>query len=159
MLKLILKKGIAFFLDFFFANVFFWIVALPLIYLFGKKNPDDANTIDISGPLGYGLMLWYISLLIVFPALMEYKSQATFGHNIVGLRIVRIDGKKITFLTALKRRLTDTIEIFLTSGVIVVFLNLTTSGYRRMGDLWAGTVVVEKDAEYPTAFIEPTKIE
>jgi uncharacterized RDD family membrane protein YckC len=157
MVRLILKKAIAFFIDFFVISLFFMAIALGLGLAFGTQNPNDVNTIDFSPSLGIGLILFYFFLVIFYPAFTEYKYQSTLGHSIVGLKVVRIDGSKMTFSTALKRRLPDMIELYLFP--LALILNLATDGYRRLGDLWAGTVVIERNAEQPTAYLNPTEMD
>jgi uncharacterized RDD family membrane protein YckC len=155
MIRLILKKGIAFFIDYFVVSVFFMLIAAGLIMVFGTQDPDDVNNIHFSPTLGTGLLLFYLFLLIFYPAFTEYKYQSTLGHRIVGLKVVRIDGDIMTFSTALKRRLTDMIELYLTSCILALTLNLATDGYRRIGDLWAGTVVIEMNAEQHSEHVNP----
>ena len=159
MLSLILRKAIAFLIDYSIVSISFMLVATGLVLLFGTQDPNDVNTIHFSPGLGVGLLIFYLLLFICYPAFAEYKYQCTIGHKIVGLKIHRVDGAKMTFATALKRRSSDVIEIMLTAGFLALILNLATDGYRRLGDLWAGTVVIETNTEHATAYSHPTKID
>jgi uncharacterized RDD family membrane protein YckC len=68
----------------------------------------------------------------------------TPGKRVVGLRVVRIDGRPIGFSQAAIRnvvRVLDSLPVYYAIGVLVMFLN---KSQRRLGDLAAGTVVVHE---------------
>jgi len=138
MIPLILKKFLAFLLDFFV----FAILCIPVSLLYRALSIEEVD----SASNDLLALFWYL-IFLFYPTLMEYRFHATLGHLAVGLKIVRIDGTQITLLTAFKRRFPDIVELILTSGLVALFLNLTTDGYRRLGDLWAKTVVIEKRSE------------
>ncbi|MBM3449874.1 MAG: RDD family protein [Armatimonadetes bacterium] len=70
----------------------------------------------------------------------------TPGKRVVGIRVVRIDGRPIGFGQAATRnlvRVLDALPVYYAIGVLVMFLN---KSQRRLGDLAAGTVVVHEGA-------------
>jgi uncharacterized RDD family membrane protein YckC len=107
---------------------------------------------------------WVIALLIVIAFLLMSGYFAIFewlwhgqtpGKRWLKLRVIREDGRPISFFEAVVRNLLREFDImpfpFYSIGLISVF---TTNRDQRVGDLVAGTVVVrEREAEAP-AFAE-----
>ena len=107
---------------------------------------------------------WVIALLIVLVFLLMSGYFAFFewiwhgqtpGKRWMKLRVIREDGRPISFFEAVVRNLLREFDImpfpFYSIGLISVF---ATSSDQRVGDLVAGTVVVrEREAEAP-AFAE-----
>ena len=107
---------------------------------------------------------WIIALLIVFVFLLMSGYFAIFewlwhgqtpGKRWMKLRVIREDGRPISFFEAIVRNLLREFDImplpFYSVGLISVF---STDRDQRVGDLVAGTVVVrEREAEAP-AFAE-----
>lgn len=107
-----------------------WVIALCLIIIFLIMN-------------GY------------FPLFEWLWSGQTPGKRWLKLRVIREDGRPITFFEAMVRNLLRNLDImpwpFYSTGLISVF---ATEKDQRVGDLVAGTVVVrEREAEAP-AFAE-----
>ena len=107
---------------------------------------------------------WVIALLVIMQfviingyfAIFEWAwSGQTPGKRIMKLRVIREDGRPISFYEAMVRNLLRVIDFivppFYSVGLVSVF---ATSRDQRVGDLVAGTVVVrEREAEAP-AFAE-----
>jgi len=107
---------------------------------------------------------WVIALLVVIQfiiingyfAIFEWAWRGqTPGKLIMKLRVIREDGRPISFYEAMVRNLLRVIDFivppFYSIGLVSVF---ATSRDQRVGDLVAGTVVVrEREAEAP-AFAE-----
>lgn len=107
---------------------------------------------------------WVIALLVVMEfiiingyfAIFEWAWRGqTPGKRIMKLRVIREDGRPISFYEAMVRNLIRVIDFivppFYSIGLVSVF---ATSRDQRVGDLVAGTVVVrEREAEAP-AFSE-----
>src|SRR5258706_14871837 len=107
---------------------------------------------------------WIIALLVMLVFLLMYGYFAIFewlwhgqtpGKRWMKLRVIREDGRPISFFEAIVRNLLREFDImpfpFYSVGLISVF---ATERDQRVGDLVAGTVVVrEREAEVP-AFAE-----
>ncbi len=103
---------------------------------------------------------WVIALLLIivflimsgYFALFEWLwSGQTPGKRWMKLRVIREDGRPVTFFEAMVRNLLRDLDImpfpFYSVGLISVF---ATAKDQRIGDLVAGTVVVrEREAEAP----------
>jgi uncharacterized RDD family membrane protein YckC len=69
----------------------------------------------------------------------------TFGHHIVGLKIITFEGNKPVFWQALVRRLLDLIDFLVCFfGLVAFILVQTTKHNQRLGDILARTLVVSK---------------
>jgi uncharacterized RDD family membrane protein YckC len=107
---------------------------------------------------------WVIAVLILIVFLIVSSYFAFFewiwngqtpGKRWLKLRVIREDGRPVTFWEAAVRNLLRTVDMmpapFYSIGLISVFVSLSD---QRVGDLVAGTVVVrEREAEAP-AFAE-----
>lgn len=104
---------------------------------------------------------WVIALLVIFIFLIMSGYFVFFewlwngqtpGKRWLKLRVIRDDGRPITFLEATVRNLLRTVDMmpapFYSIGLICVFIS---DKDQRAGDLIAGTVVVrEREADAPT---------
>ena len=57
-----------------------------------------------------------------------------------------LEGEKPTFLQAIQRRICDAVEISWCFGLIAFILVKNTQYHQRLGDIWAKTFVIDKDA-------------
>ncbi|GAA1937056.1 RDD family protein [Streptomyces sodiiphilus] len=86
-------------------------------------------------------------LLIVIgaPVAVETLSQGrSLGKLATGLRVVREDGGPIRFRHALVRGLIGFVEILVTVGFVACVSSLISERGRRLGDVFAGTLVVRE---------------
>ncbi|MFY0673284.1 MAG: RDD family protein [Bacteroidia bacterium] len=67
---------------------------------------------------------------------------ATLGKLILGLRVMRIDGREIKFTDYMMRWLFRLLDIYASFGALAVFTSLSSHKYQRLGDFMANTVVV-----------------
>ncbi|PWI07576.1 hypothetical protein DIZ27_26545 [Streptomyces sp. NWU339] len=87
----------------------------------------------------------FVLLLVGGPIAVETLSHGrSLGKMACGLRVVRDDGGPIRFRHALVRGLIGVIEILMTMGVIACIASLVSSRGRRLGDVFAGTLVVRE---------------
>ena len=108
---------------------------------------------------------WLIALLVILVFLLMSGYFAIFewlwhgqtpGKRWMKLRVIREDGRPISFFEAIVRNLLREFDImpfpFYSVGLISVF---ATDRDQRVGDLVAGTVVVrEREAEAPAELLE-----
>ncbi|MFE7814617.1 RDD family protein [Streptomyces sp. NPDC057433] len=87
----------------------------------------------------------FLLLLVGGPIAVETLTHGrSLGKVACGLRVVRDDGGPIRFRHALVRGLIGVIEILMTMGVIACIASLVSSRGRRLGDVFAGTLVVRE---------------
>jgi uncharacterized RDD family membrane protein YckC len=133
------------------------LIVIVILFLFVADVADLGNRLS-STPK------WVLALLIIFVFLLMSGYFAFFewlwhgqtpGKRWMKLRVIREDGRPISFFEAVVRNLLREFDImpfpFYSIGLISVF---ATNRDQRVGDLVAGTVVVrEREAEAP-AFAE-----
>ncbi|MFJ8233213.1 RDD family protein [Streptomyces sp. NPDC094448] len=68
----------------------------------------------------------------------------SLGKLACGLRVVRDDGGPVRFRHALVRGAMGAVEITLTMGVVAAIASLVSARGRRLGDVFAGTLVVRE---------------
>lgn len=124
------------------------LVSLALLSATGSL--DDAAFAAVQVAL---LML----LLIGVPVAIETLSNGrSLGKLICGLRVVREDGGPIRFRYALVRGAMGLVEIQLSFGVIACIASLVSARGRRLGDVFAGTLVVrERLPASKAGWVEP----
>ncbi|WP_284117272.1 RDD family protein, partial [Streptomyces fragilis] len=114
-----------------------WVIVMML--LFATMNTvDDAAGAAIS--LGTFLLI-PVGAPIAVEALTRGRS---LGKLALGLRVVRDDGGPIGFRHALVRGLIGMFELILTFGVVACIASLASARGRRLGDVFAGTLVVRE---------------
>ncbi len=121
-----LPRLAAYLLDTFFQFLILIAMAFP------------AEAVGLTGPwifslLGFALMWFY---MVFFEVLLGGR---TPGKRIVGLQVVQRDGTPPTFGMSLLRNLLRFADFFAALGLLVPLL---VPGFRRLGDLVAGTLVI-----------------
>jgi uncharacterized RDD family membrane protein YckC len=99
----------------------------------------------------------FILVLVGAPIAVETLSHGrSLGKLACGLRVVRDDGGPIRFRHALVRGAVGVVEILMTFGVVACIASLVSARGRRLGDVFAGTLVVrERIPTGHTAFVPP----
>jgi uncharacterized RDD family membrane protein YckC len=113
------------------ANLFMLIFALPL-------GPEWA--VAISGFLAFAIINGYF---ILFEWLFNGQ---TPGKRLIGIRVIKQGGYALNFLDVLLRnlmRIVDFLPAFYGVGVVSL---MATSRCQRLGDVVAGTLVVQQEA-------------
>ncbi len=115
-------------------------VMLPLMFLGGMaaKFVDPALATAIALVLNVGVIVGY-------PTACESLWRGrSLGKLALGLRVVSDDGGPERFRQALLRALAALFEIWLLTGMIAVIASLLSERGRRLGDVFAGTLVVQE---------------
>ncbi|MGW6589380.1 RDD family protein [Streptomyces globisporus] len=87
----------------------------------------------------------FLLVLIGGPVAVETLSHGrSLGKLACGLRVVRDDGGPIRFRHALVRGAMGLVEILLTFGAIASIASLVSARGRRIGDVFAGTLVIRE---------------
>ncbi|MFI6940149.1 RDD family protein [Streptomyces sp. NPDC050418] len=99
----------------------------------------------------------FLLVLVGGPIAVETLSHGrSLGKLACGLRVVRDDGGPIRFRHALVRGAMGVIEILGTAGVVACIASLVSARGRRLGDVFAGTLVVrERIPVAQSAFVPP----
>ena len=103
------------------------------------------------GKLGLGLGLLLLFLLNWwYPVLFEVLNQGrTPGKQLLGLRVVHQDGTPVGWGAALLRNLLRFVDMLPLGYALGILASLLHPGFKRLGDMAAGTLVVYRD-EQPT---------
>ncbi|MBX9887583.1 MAG: RDD family protein [Flavobacteriaceae bacterium] len=115
-------------------------VCYVFIYSFG--SPNDEGGYSVTGLLALiPTVIWFS-----FTVLLELLFGATVGNSVVGLEpksLTRNNGQ-LTFSQSFKRHLLDPLDMF-PLGLIGLITIKNTAMHQRLGDIWAKTIVVNKD--------------
>jgi uncharacterized RDD family membrane protein YckC len=86
-----------------------------------------------------------ILILVGYPVIFETLSRGrSLGKIALGLRVVSDDGSPERFRQALLRALAAVVEIWMLSGAPALIASLLSPKGKRLGDLFAGTFVVQE---------------
>jgi len=135
--------------------------AITTYYILGRTFPRVPVPEDLLKLLGRWLLaaaiLMYGLATGGYFILFEYLwSGSTPGKRLQGIRVIRKDGRPITFVDAAIRnilRFVDILAEVYPIGLVVMFLD---SRNRRLGDLTAGTLVVMDEAVRAPSALEQT---
>jgi uncharacterized RDD family membrane protein YckC len=93
------------------------------------------------------IILTVVAIFVGFPTAVETLTRGrTLGKLALGLRVVRDDGGPITARHALTRALVGWVEIYLLTGAPALVAALIHPRAKRLGDMAAGTYVVNQRA-------------
>ncbi|MEU0425156.1 RDD family protein [Streptomyces canus] len=142
------SRALAVLIDLIVAVVVYIAVTVALVA--ASASLDDAAQVALS-------IAAFLLVLVGGPIAVETLSHGrSLGKLAVGLRVVRDDGGPIRFRHALVRGAIGVIEILMTFGVVACIASLVSARGRRLGDVFAGTLVVrERIPVGPSAFLPP----
>ncbi|MEU9305922.1 RDD family protein [Streptomyces sp. NPDC048269] len=113
-------------------------VILSIGLTFATASLDDAAQAAV-GVAGFVL------LLVGVPIAVETLSHGrSLGKLACGLRVVRDDGGPIRFRHALVRGSMGVVELIMTFGAVACIASLVSARGRRLGDVFAGTLVIRE---------------
>ena len=93
------------------------------------------------------LIIFTVLALLGYPVIFETATRGrTLGKIAMGLRVVSDDGGPERFRQALFRGLAGIIEIWMLTGGPAVICSLISPKGKRIGDIFAGTVVISERA-------------
>ncbi|MGV0715037.1 RDD family protein [Mycolicibacterium sp. XJ662] len=108
-----------------------------------------ATTLDQFDPAlsGAVLIIFTVLALVGYPLVWETTTRGrSLGKLVMGLRVVSEDGGPERFRQALFRALAGVIEIWMLTGGPAVICSLLSPKGKRIGDIFAGTVVISERA-------------
>lgn len=120
--------------------LYFLLLILLLVVVFAQSlDASEASTQTLA-------LLSIVGCLLIVPVAVETLTRGrSLGKLICRLRVVRDDGGPIVFRHAFVRGLVGFVEFFLAYGVPAVVAAVVTTRVKRLGDLAAGTYVVQED--------------
>ncbi|MDT3398883.1 RDD family protein [Streptomyces sp. B1866] len=130
------SRALAVFLDMVLAWIAYLAVSLALLTAVGSL--DEAAMAALSVAL-------FALVLVGGPIAVETLTHGrSVGKMVCGLRVVRDDGGPIRFRHALVRGAVGVVEILGSAGTIACVASLVSARGRRIGDVFAGTLVVRE---------------
>lgn len=123
----------AFFLDW----LLLFITSIFYIRYFGEKT--SSHTWHVGGIKAWLLFLAWGGYFTI----LEGSFGATLGKMVVGVRVVTLDGEKISYGQAIVRRIGDFLDIYCTCGLLGIILIKSSRNNQRLADRWARTIVVK----------------
>lgn len=91
------------------------------------------------------LIIFTVLVLVGYPLIFETATRGrTLGKMAMGLRVVSDDGGPERFRQALFRALAGVVEIWMLTGGPAVICSLLSRKGKRIGDIFAGTVVISE---------------
>ncbi|MFE9627287.1 RDD family protein [Streptomyces sp. NPDC006527] len=130
------SRGLAALLDLTVVVVVYVVVSIAL--LAATASLDEAAQMAVS-------IATFLLVLVGAPIAVETITHGrSLGKLACGLRVVRDDGGPIRFRHALVRGALGVVEILLTAGVVACIASLVSARGRRLGDVFAGTLVVRE---------------
>ncbi|WP_053674793.1 RDD family protein [Streptomyces sp. NRRL B-1140] len=125
-------------------------IAVTVVLVISTASLDEAAQTALS-------IASFVLVLVGGPIAVETLSHGrSLGKVACGLRVVRDDGGPIRFRHALVRGLIGVIEILMTFGIVACIASFVSSRGRRLGDVFAGTLVVrERIPVARTGFVPP----
>ncbi|MBX7431203.1 RDD family protein [Mycobacterium sp. Y57] len=104
------------------------------------------------------LIIFTVLALIGYPVIFETATRGrSLGKIAMGLRVVSDDGGPERFRQALFRALSGVVEIWMLTGGPAVICSLLSPKGKRIGDIFAGTIVITERAPRlaPTPMMPP----
>ncbi len=115
------------------------LVALLVVIFAQSLSASEASSATLA-------LLSSVGCLLVIPVAIETLTRGrSLGKLICSLRVVRDDGGPIVFRHALVRGLVGFVEFFIAYGVPAVITSIASIRAKRLGDLAAGTYVVQEN--------------
>jgi uncharacterized RDD family membrane protein YckC len=118
---------------------FIFGLCFAYIYLLGTRQAYGGYQVTGFAAL-LPIVFWFFYFIVA-----ESAMQATFGHQLLGLKVITMDGRKPSFGQVVVRRIFDAVEISWCFGLIAFILVSATTENQRIGDLVAQTRVVGKN--------------
>ncbi|WP_433437918.1 RDD family protein [Nonomuraea sp. CA-141351] len=103
--------------------------------------------ISDSAMFGAVMIVLMVLVLVGYPVIFESLSRGrSLGKLALGLRVVGDDGSPERFRQALFRGLAGVVEFWMLSGAPALIASLVSQRGKRLGDVFAGTIVISERA-------------
>ncbi|KPI26413.1 RDD domain containing protein [Actinobacteria bacterium OV450] len=130
------SRALAIFLDLLVYVTGYLIVSIALTVATASLDPAAQAAVSVAG---------FVLVLVGVPIAVETLSHGrSLGKLACGLRVVRDDGGPIRFRHALVRGAMGVVELLMTFGALACIASLVSARGRRLGDVFAGALVVRE---------------
>ncbi|MFE1909015.1 RDD family protein [Streptomyces gardneri] len=141
------SRALAVLIDLVVVWAVYLLVMIGLALATASLDEAAATAVSIAG---------FLLVLVGAPIAVETLSRGrSLGKLACGLRVVRDDGGPIRFRHALVRGAMGVVEILMTFGVVACIASLVSERGRRLGDVFAGTLVVRERIPAARALVVP----
>ncbi|MER5733495.1 RDD family protein [Streptomyces sp. NPDC002138] len=130
------SRGLAFALDLVVYFVGYQVINIGMIFAVASLDTAAMAAVMVAS-----FLLFMIGTPIAVETLSHGRS---LGKLACGLRVVRDDGGPIRFRHALVRGAMGAVELLGTFGIVACIASLVSERGRRLGDVFAGTLVVRE---------------
>ena len=145
----------AFLIDFFLIATLYYIL---LVFLLSTVGP----LLSASSGLLINFLVYFLPLFIFLFycfAFEVYLHGQTIGKRMIGIKVVRLDGKEPGLTDYLLRSVFYLIDVFFSGGIIAALMIGSTPRHQRLGDLTAHTTVIRVPARLPYRLRDVLRIE
>ena len=123
------------------------ITVIFLLYVVGLMLWATTLTQFDDALSGAVLIIFTVLVIVGYPMAFETATRGrSVGKIVMGLRVVSDDGGPERFRQALFRSLASIVEIWMLLGSPAVICSMFSSKGKRIGDIFAGTVVISERA-------------
>ncbi|MGH3724503.1 MAG: RDD family protein [Mycobacterium sp.] len=139
-----------------FIDIFVQLIVLYagiFVVAFSLSQLDDALAAALS--IAYAVLA-----LVGYPVIFEMSTRGrSLGKMAMGLRVVSDDGGPERLRQSVIRALAAVVEIYLFAGAPAVISSLVSSKGKRLGDIFAGTMVIsERGPKLPPPPVMPPQL-
>lgn len=139
-----------------FIDIFVQVIVLYagiFVVAFSLSQFDEA----LVGALS---IIYSVLALVGYPVLWEMSTRGrSLGKMAMGLRVVSDDGGPERLRQAIIRALAAVVEIFMFMGAPAVIASMASSKGKRLGDIFAGTMVIsERGPKLPPPPVMPPQL-
>jgi uncharacterized RDD family membrane protein YckC len=121
------------------------ITVIFLLYVVGLMLWAATLTQFDDALSGAVLIIFTVLVMVGYPMAFETATRGrSVGKIVMGLRVVSDDGGPERFRQALFRALASVVEIWMLAGSPAVICSILSPKAKRVGDIFAGTVVVSE---------------
>lgn len=131
------RRLIAIFIDYFL----FLLISNYLLGLVGEKYITEDGGIGFRAE-GFPALLITVPWFLLLPILEGYTGQ-TIGKMLLKIKVVRVDGTRLSVGPSIARHLFDFVDYLPFLGIVGLLVASNNKLNQRVGDLVARTIVVE----------------
>jgi len=120
------------------------LVQLAVLLLLVWLSTSIADSLDSAAGKGIGLVA-VVGVIVGLPTLVETLTRGrSLGKLATGQRVVRDDGGPVRFRHSFVRALFMIVDFWISGGSVGLISSLASSRGKRLGDHFAGTVVIRE---------------
>jgi len=141
----IFSRASAFAYDIGIQMVILFVEHLVFMTYLSSNRISLGSAIDSGFVKGLYLIIVFLTVCGYHPLYELFRNGQTPGKRSHGLRVVALNGQKLSFFSSVLRNFLLIADFLPFLFLAAVFSTLTTERHQRLGDLFAGTVVVRTE--------------